>query len=74
MFFQRNRNTWVPDKFPAAGATAAVAAAPAAAPAPAQLANVANAASKKQAIDVAVANATRTMGTALSGLAEQFSA
>ena len=76
MFFIKSRNLWVADKYPPEAPAAHVATTPPVAiqppPAAGLVATASNAAARQQAIDVAVANATRSMGTALSGLAEQF--
>jgi hypothetical protein len=72
MFYIKSRNTWVLDKYPPSGPAANLAT-PKIPQQPAALVSAAsNAAARQQAIDVAVANATRSMGSALSGLAEQF--
>jgi hypothetical protein len=72
MFYIKSRNTWVLDKYPPSGPAVNLAT-PEIPQQPAALVSTAsNAAARQQAIDVAVANATRSMGSALSGLAEQF--
>lgn len=81
MFYLRHHHNWVPDRFPKTSSTttssssvANVVTIPAALSQPlsANLADTSNAAARKQAINVAVANATQSVGTALSNLAAQF--
>ena len=68
MFFIKSRNLWVADKYPPEAPAAHVATTPPVAiqppPAAGLVATASNAAARQQAIDVAVANATRSMGTA----------
>jgi hypothetical protein len=85
MYYLYRAKKWIPDKEHSTSANVAALPAPAAAAAipatttsstgqapAATVADISGDASRNQALDVAVANATRSMQSALSGLADQF--